>query len=111
MVLQTLNGDTASIKLYGVGVNVKQGETLGDIETMKVSFEVLSPVTGKITEQNNALIESPELINTEPYEYGWLTRIEVVDFNKDRINLMDSDEYFDYMKQKIEEEGRKLGKE
>ena len=109
--LQILNGDISSIKLFGVGVNIRQGETFGDIETMKVSFELTSPVTGKISEQNNILLESPELVNLEPYESGWLVKIELADFNKDRINLMDSDKYFDYMKQQVEAEGRKLGKE
>ena len=109
--LQTLNGDTASIKLYGVGVNVKQGETIGDIETMKVSFELTSPVSGVITEHNKLLDNSPELINLEPYGNGWLLKVKLDDFEKDKVNLMDSKNYFDFMKLKVEEEGRKLGKE
>ncbi len=109
--LQTLNGDIASVKLFGNGVIVRQGETFGDIETMKVSFEIISPINGKIIEQNEALAESPELINSEPYEAGWLVKVEFTDFDKDRLNLMDSNQYFEYMKQQVDEEGKKLGKE
>ncbi|MBE3089153.1 MAG: glycine cleavage system protein H [Actinobacteria bacterium] len=105
---QTLNGDTASVSLFGIGVKVKQGAPIGDIETMKVSFELTSPVSGEIIEHNKLLDNSPELINLDPYGDGWLLKVRLDDFEKDKANLMDSKNYFDFMKLKVEEEGEKF---
>jgi glycine cleavage system H protein len=105
---QTLNGDVSSVNLFDSGIDVKQGEDLGEIETMKVSFTITSPVTGKIIEHNKELINSPELINLDPYSRGCLMIIKLDDFEKDKINLMDSRSYFDFMKTKVEEESERL---
>ena len=105
---QTLNGDVASVILFGIGLNLKQGAPIGDIETMKVSFELTSPVSGEIIEQNKLLDNSPELVNLEPYGDGWLLKIKLDNFETDKLNLMDSKSYFDFMKSKVAEEGEKL---
>jgi glycine cleavage system H protein len=109
--LQALNGDVASVSLFGIGIKLKQGDTIGDIETMKVSFELTSPASGEIIEHNQLLDNSPELVNLEPYGDGWLLKIKLDDFKKDEVNLMDSKEYFDFMKLKVAEEGAKLKSE
>ncbi len=59
-----------------IGIKIKQGEPFGDIETMKVSFELTSPVSGEIIELNKQLDNSPELVNLEPYGEGWLLKIK-----------------------------------
>jgi len=105
---QTLNGDIASVNLFAPGTDVKQGGELGDIETMKVSFSITSPVSGKIIEHNKELEISPELINLDPFGKGWLAVIELSNFEKDKLNLMDSKSYYDFMKIKVEEEGQRL---
>jgi len=108
---QTLNGDVASVSLFAVGIKIKQGDPIGDIETMKVSFELTSPVSGEILELNKQLDSSPELINLEPYSNGWLLKVRLDDFENDKVNLMDSKSYFDFMKAKVAEEGEKLKSE
>ncbi len=105
---QTLNGDVASVVLFGVGLKLKQGSPIGDIETMKVSFELNSPVSGEIVEHNKLLDNSPELVNLEPYGGGWLLKVKLDNFETDKLNLMDSKSYFDFMKSKVAEEGDKL---
>jgi glycine cleavage system H protein len=105
---QTLNGDVASVVLFGLGLKLKQGSPFGDIETMKVSFELTSPASGEIVELNKLLDNSPELVNLEPYGNGWLLKIKLDDFETDKLNLMDSKSYFDFMKAKVAEEGDKL---
>jgi glycine cleavage system H protein len=105
---QTLNGDVASVVLFGIGLKLKQGSPIGDIETMKVSFELTSPVSGEIIEHNKLLDNSPELVNLEPYGDGWLLKIKLDNFETDKLNLMDSKSYFDFMKAKVAEEGDKL---
>ena len=75
-----------------VGSEVKQGESIGSIEAVKTVSEVYSPVSGKITEINNAINDNPSIVNTEPYEGGWIVKIE--QNNADEIsNLMDSEAY------------------
>ncbi|MCL5772358.1 MAG: glycine cleavage system protein H [Actinobacteria bacterium] len=108
---QTLNGDVANVSLYGIGVNIVQDETLGDIETMKTSIELTSPVNGKIIEHNKKMTDNAELINSDPYGEGWLLKAELKNFEADKLNLMNSDKYFDYMKARVDEEGERLGKE
>jgi len=108
---QTLNGDVANVSLFGDGVNINQDEAFGDIETMKVSVELISPVFGKIAKHNDKTIDMPELVNSDPYGDGWLIKAEVKNFESAQTNLMDSDKYFDYMKARVDEEGKGLGKE
>ena len=68
------------------------GESIGSIEAVKTVSEVYSPVSGKITEVNNSINDNPSVVNTEPYEGGWIVKIEYN--NADEIsNLMDSEAY------------------
>ncbi len=74
------------------GSNVKQGETLGSIEAVKTVSEIYSPISGKILEINTAINDNPSVVNTDPYESGWIVKMEPS--NQDEINnLMDSDSY------------------
>jgi glycine cleavage system H protein len=108
---QTLNGDVASVSLFEIGVNIAQDDTFGDIETMKISIELISPVNGKIIEHNPKVADAAEFINSDPFGEGWLLKAEIKNFESDKLNLMNSDEYFDYMKTRVDEEGKGLGKE
>ena len=108
---QTLNGDVASVSLYGIDVNIVQDDLLGDMETMKTSIELTSPVNGKIIEHNTKVADAAELVNSDPYGEGWMLKAELKNFESDKLNLMDSDKYFDYMKARVDEEGKELGKE
>ena len=75
-----------------VGSEVKQGDSIGSIEAVKTVSEVYSPVSGKITEINTAINDNPSIVNTEPYEGGWIVKIE--QNNMDELNnLMDSEAY------------------
>ncbi len=75
-----------------VGTEVKQGDTLGSIEAVKTVSEIFSPVSGKILEINTGINDNPSIVNTEPYEGGWIIKIEPS--NQDEIlNLMSSEDY------------------
>ncbi|MBP9192347.1 MAG: glycine cleavage system protein GcvH [Ignavibacteria bacterium] len=75
-----------------VGSEVNMGDSIGSIEAVKTVSEVYSPVSGKITEINNSINDNPSVVNTEPYEGGWIVKIEFN--NADEIsNLMDSEAY------------------
>lgn len=74
------------------GTEVKMGESIGSIEAVKTVSEVYSPVSGKITEINNSINDNPSVVNTDPYEGGWIVKIEYN--NADEIsNLLDSEAY------------------
>ena len=60
-----------------VGDSVKQGEVIGTVESVKASSDVYSPVSGKVLETNDALLEKPELINSDPYGEAWLVKLEL----------------------------------
>ena len=86
-----------------VGTVVEQFGEVGTIESAKAVMEVVSPVSGKVVAVNEALATSPELINQNPYEQGWLVEMELADFEKDRELLLDFAGYFPILKRKVDE--------
>lgn len=75
------------------------------MESSKTVNEVLSPFSGKIIAVNTKLEEAPELINEDPYNNGWIVVLECNNFEEESSELMSSEEYFNFMKEKIEQEG------
>ncbi len=82
---------------------IEQFGELGEIESGKAVFEVVSPVTGKIIAINEELLVAPELINENPYEKGWIVEIQLTDFENDKEFLLDFDGYFEKLKRKVDE--------
>ncbi|GAB6156331.1 putative zinc-binding protein [Desulfosporosinus burensis] len=86
-----------------VGSEVEQFGELGAIESGKAVFEVVSPVTGRITAVNEELSVAPELINQNPYEKGWIAEVELTDLESDKELLLEFDGYFKILKRKVDE--------
>lgn len=86
-----------------VGDEIEQFGELGQVESGKAIFEVVSPVSGKITKVNEALVNAPELINQSPYEKGWIAEIELSNFEEDKEFLLDYEGYFKVLKRKVDE--------
>lgn len=84
-------GDIVFIQLPDVGSDVAAHQGLGEIESTKSVNDVYAPVAGKVLNVNSALIDNPELLNSDPYESGWICEIEVSDL--DESGLMSSEEY------------------
>ena len=80
------------VELPGVGKDVKVGEILGNVESVKTVSEVFAPVTGAVREANDKLVDSPELLNKDPYGEGWIAVVEMADPNE-LSTLMSADEY------------------
>ncbi len=99
--LQKSNGDVAFIEPVAPGKQVKRGEELGEMETIKVTLNLLSPVSGKVTEVNGDLEAHPELINNDPYGAGWICRIKLDDPEEAKGYLMQAEAYMELMKGKI----------
>ena len=91
---QELLDEISFIELPEPGSEVKKGGTLATIESLKSVFDVLSPVHGKVAEINKALTDTPSLMNTSPYEDGWIVKLTSVD-NKEILALMTADQYTD----------------
>jgi len=67
------------VELPSSGKEVKAGEVLGNVESVKTVSEVFSPVSGVVREANGKLVDSPELLNKDPYGNGWIAVIEMND--------------------------------
>lgn len=91
-------GDIVYLELPEEGEEVKQGEPMGVVESTKGANDIYAPVSGTIVEVNTALIDSPEIINDDSYDDGWLVRIEVSD-KKELKNLLTPEEYKDFCEQ------------
>lgn len=105
--LQKVRGDVAFLETAEAGAQVKQGLALGKIETIKATFDILSPVSGKVIEVNSELEASSFLINEDPYGAGWIYKIELDAFESDKEALLSAESYFDLMKEKIAAEMKK----
>ena len=88
--------DIVNVELPSIGQTIEEGEVIATVESIKASAEVYSPVSGKIVEVNAKLADSPELINEDPYEKGWIAKIELLE-EKDFGELMEADEYRKYI--------------
>ncbi|MGB0873051.1 MAG: glycine cleavage system protein GcvH [Solirubrobacterales bacterium] len=62
-----------------VGTAVTMGASYGEVESVKAVSEVVSPLSGEITEVNEALADSPEAINDDPYGEGWMVKVKLAD--------------------------------
>lgn len=72
-------GDVVYVELPKVGSSVKAGEKFGVIESTKAVSELFSPLTGKVVKVNQALSKTPEAVNKDPYQAGWIIEVEPSD--------------------------------
>ncbi|KLV03423.1 glycine cleavage system protein H [Photobacterium aquae] len=89
---QGLLGDVVFVDLPEVGDATEAGESFSLVESVKAASDIYAPVTGEIIEINEELEESPELVNEEPYEGGWIARIKVTDA-EELGNLIGGEQY------------------
>lgn len=101
---QQHNGDVAFATVRPAGTLVRAGQPFAEIETMKVTLEVASPISGRILRANPALEATPELINQDPYGEAWLAEFEATDWPADRRQLLDAASYLAVMKKQAEQE-------
>jgi glycine cleavage system H protein len=86
-------GDIVYVELpWDAGSSVKHEEKFGDIESVKATSELISPISGEIVKVNEQLKDQPELINDSPYEDGWMLVVKLSD-KSELDNLMDADQY------------------
>jgi len=69
--------DVVFVELPAVGRQVKAGEACAVVESVKTASDIYSPVSGEITEANQAVVANPALVNTEPHAGGWFYKIKL----------------------------------
>ena len=72
-------GDIVYVDLPKVGTHVDQGKSLGSVESVKAVSDIYSPVSGEVVEINDALANTPELLNQDPHGKAWLVKIKLSD--------------------------------
>jgi glycine cleavage system H protein len=85
-------GDIVYVELPAVGDDAVAGESLGMIESVKASSDFYSPISGEVIEVNEELEASPELVNQNAYENGWIAKIKISD-KAEFDELLDEDDY------------------
>ena len=87
-------GEVVFVELPTIGDEFVSGDEAAVVESVKAASEVYTPLSGEVIEVNEALEESPELVNTSPYEDGWFFKLKVSDENLGSIDsLMTAEEY------------------
>ncbi|MBB5633815.1 glycine cleavage system H protein [Cryobacterium mesophilum] len=87
-------GDVVFVELPKVGSTVQSGKVVGEIESTKSVGELFAPVDGTVTAANTEVVDSPQLVNEDPFGAGWMITVEVADASVfDAADLMDFDAY------------------
>jgi glycine cleavage system H protein len=82
-------GDVVYVDLPKVGASVTSGSIVGEVESTKSVGELYAPLDGEVVEANDAVVDAPETINSDPYGDGWLVKVRV----SETPTLMSADEY------------------
>jgi glycine cleavage system H protein len=102
--LQQHSGDVAFVNVKPQGTMLKAGDEFADMETMKITLGLPSPISGAIIEINTALELTPEVVNQDPYGEGWMATIEATDWEAERAKLLDAPAYLAVMQSQAEQE-------
>ena len=94
-------GELVYIELPSEGDEINKGDTFGAVESTKSVSDLFAPLSGEVVEVNDALLDSPELINQDPYGEGWM--IKVKPFEPGELSgCMDFEEYTNIVEQELE---------
>jgi len=89
---QELLGDLVFVELPEIGTILNASDDAGVVESVKAASDIYAPVSGEIVEVNQALSDTPELINNDPYGVGWIFKMQPSD-DGELNQLLDADEY------------------
>lgn len=90
-------GEIVYIELPSEGDEITKGDPFGAVESTKAVSDLYAPVSGDVVEVNEALLDSPELINTDPYGEGWIIKVKVYDPGEldDLMNFVDYNDFIE----------------
>jgi len=85
-------GDIVYVEIETEGEEIDKGEVFGTVEAVKTVSDLFMPISGEVVEVNEELEDSPEIVNDDPYEKGWMVKIKMS--NTDELdNLLSADQY------------------
>lgn len=90
---QSSLGDIVYVEAPEVGSSFEAGDEMGSIESVKAVADLFSPVAGEVVEVNERLEEEPDLLNTNPYEAGWILKMKVTPEALEEAGLLDKAGY------------------
>jgi len=99
---QNALGDVVYVELPKVGDKFEQGDPFGSVESVKSVSELFIPVSGEVTAINEKLLDEPELVNSSPYQDGWMIQLKIKDAGE-IDSLLSALEYEDFVKSQSEE--------
>ncbi|WP_312901494.1 glycine cleavage system protein GcvH [Chryseobacterium taichungense] len=85
-------GEIVYVDLPNVNHNFKQEEVFGSVEAIKTVSDLFMPLSGKIIETNEQLLKEPTLVNSNPFDNGWMVKIEIEDL-RETENLLTAEQY------------------
>jgi glycine cleavage system H protein len=85
-------GDIVFVEMPEVGSSTSKGDNMGSIESVKSVSDIIAPLSGEVTEINKQLEDSPETINSSPYDDGWIAKVKMQD-KSEADELMDHQAY------------------
>ncbi len=94
-------GEVVFVELPDEGEEFEKDDAFGVIESVKSVNDIYAPLSGKIVEVNDPVVDSPEIVNEDPYGEGWLVKIELSDL-KELGELMSAKDYEAYIKEESE---------
>ena len=94
-------GDVVHVQLPRVGEKFSAHDTFGEVESVKTFSELYTPVSGEVSEVNEALADSPEFVNSVPYGNGWMIKIKLSDPGE-IDGLLSASEYEDFIESQKE---------
>lgn len=89
-------GDVVFVELPEEGDELEAGKSFGVVESVKAVSDVYAPFSGVVVEVNDALPDEPEVLNTSPYEDGWMIKMKLAD-DADLDDLLDASDYQDFV--------------
>jgi glycine cleavage system H protein len=89
---QQLLGDMVFVELPEIGDVVNAGDELGVVESVKAASDFYAPISGTVIAINEAVIANPSIVNSDPYEAGWLVKLQPSHLNE-LNNLLNADQY------------------
>jgi glycine cleavage system H protein len=94
-------GDVTQVDLPKEGESVKQAEVFGSVESVKAVSDLFAPVTGKVVKVNSPLSDSPEYVNEDPYDEGWMIQVAVSNA-KELESLLTAEAYQTFLREQAE---------
>jgi len=83
-------GDVVYVQLPELGATVALGDSIGEVESTKSVSEIFAPVSGEVVEINQSVVDTPDLVNNDPYGEGWMFRVRL---DEDPQDLLSAEAY------------------